>query len=253
MEKTKYLRTDFSRLFKKYPLYLAIVGVAVSFIFSLENYAFEKGMVNVNIMDTYMFAVEMSGKMIAYAFCASAFATVFCEDLENKYLRYSIGRGNLIKYVFSKTIVIYISSIITMVLGTFLFVIYLRLQLPWTHDLEKTDMSGMYEILWGNGHFMAYIFVVALQMGMLAGTLSLAASFVSIFITNKMLIMLTPILLYQILMEFRGSGWANIMIFDPALFQFKSDMEYFLIVCGFSLAPSILFVFGIYRAIKNRL
>lgn len=42
MEKTKYLRTDFSRLFKKYPLYLAIVGVAVSFIFSLENYAFEK-------------------------------------------------------------------------------------------------------------------------------------------------------------------------------------------------------------------
>ena len=134
MEKTKYLRTDFSRLFKKYPLYLAIVGVAVSLIFSLENYAFEKGMVNVNVMDTYMFAVEMSGKMIAYAFCASAFATVFCEDLETKYLRYSIGRGNLIKYVFSKTTVIYISSIITMVLGTFLFVVYLRLQLPWTHD-----------------------------------------------------------------------------------------------------------------------
>ena len=164
-----------------------------------------------------------------------------------------ILRGNLIKYVFSKTIVIYISAIITMVLGTFLFVIYLRLQLPWTRDLEKPDMSGMYEILWGNGHFMAYIFVVALQMGMLAGTLSLAASFVSIFITNKMLIMLTPILVYQILLEFRGSGWANIMIFDPALFQFKSDMEYFLIVCGFSLVPSILFVFGIYRAIKNRL
>ena len=160
--------------------------MAVSFIFSLENYAFEKGMVNVNVMDTYMFAVEMSGKMIAYAFCASAFATVFCEDLENKY-------------------------------------------------------------------FMAYIFVVALQMGMLAGTLSLAASFVSIFITNKMLIMLTPILLYQILMEFRGSGWANIMIFDPALFQFKSDIEYFLIVCGFSLVPSIFFVLGIYRVIKNRL
>ena len=64
MEKTKYLRTDFSRLFKKYPLYLAIVGVAASFIFSLENYAFEKGMVNVNVMDTYMFAVEMSSKLI---------------------------------------------------------------------------------------------------------------------------------------------------------------------------------------------
>lgn len=51
-------------------------------------------MVNFNVMDTYIYAVEMSGKMIAYAFCASAFAAVFCEDLENKYLRYSIGRGN---------------------------------------------------------------------------------------------------------------------------------------------------------------
>ena len=130
--KGKIPKNRFQAIAKKYPLNLSISGVAVSFIFSLENYAFEKGMVNVNVMDTYMFAVEMSGKMIAYAFCASAFETVFCEDLENKYLRYSIGRGNLIKYVFSKTIVIYISSIITMVLGTFLFVIYLRLQLPWT-------------------------------------------------------------------------------------------------------------------------
>lgn len=53
-------------------------------------------------MDTYIYAVEMSGKMIAYAFCASAFAAVFCEDLENKYLRYSIGRGNLKNMCFQK-------------------------------------------------------------------------------------------------------------------------------------------------------
>ena len=90
--KGKIPKNRFQAIAKKYPLYLAIAGVAVSFIFSLENYAFEKGMVNFNVMDTYIYAVEMSGKMIAYAFCASAFAAVFCEDLENKYLRYSIGR-----------------------------------------------------------------------------------------------------------------------------------------------------------------
>ena len=95
--KGKIPKNRFQAIAKKYPLYLAIAGVAVSFIFSLENYAFEKGMVNFNVMDTYIYAVEMSGKMIAYAFCASAFAAVFCEDLENKYLRYSIGRGNLKK------------------------------------------------------------------------------------------------------------------------------------------------------------
>lgn len=143
--KGKIPKNRFQAIAKKYSLYLAIAGVAVSFIFSLENYAFEKGMVNFNVMDTYIYAVEMSGKMIAYAFCASAFAAVFCEDLENKYLRYSIGRGNLKKYVLSKVIVIYVSSIITMILGTLLFIMYLRLQLPWTSDLATSSISGMYQ------------------------------------------------------------------------------------------------------------
>ncbi|WP_370865184.1 hypothetical protein [Blautia sp.] len=155
--KGKIPKNRFQAIAKKYPLYLAIAGVAVSFIFSLENYAFEKGMVNFNVMDTYIYAVEMSGKMIAYAFCASAFAAVFCEDLENKYLRYSIGRGNLKKYVLSKVIVIYVSSIITMILGTLLFIMYLRLQLPWTSDLATSSISGMYHAIrvgrqkWGLG------------------------------------------------------------------------------------------------------
>ncbi len=60
--KGKIPKNRFQAIAKKYPLYLAIAGVAVSFIFSLENYAFEKGMVNFNVMDTYIYAVEMSGK-----------------------------------------------------------------------------------------------------------------------------------------------------------------------------------------------
>ena len=71
MEKERYLKTDFRRLLKISSV-SGDSGVAVSFTFSLENYAFEKGMVNFNVMDTYIYAVEMSGKMIAYAFCASA-------------------------------------------------------------------------------------------------------------------------------------------------------------------------------------
>ena len=54
--KGKIPKNRFQAIAKKYPLYLAIAGVAVSFIFSLENYAFEKGMVNFNVMDTYIYA-----------------------------------------------------------------------------------------------------------------------------------------------------------------------------------------------------
>lgn len=113
MNRAHYLKTDIRRLIKNYPIYLAIVGVAVSMWFSLEDYAFTEGMVNGNALDTYGFAVSMSGIMIAYAFCAFSYATVFCEDLEYKYARYSINRGNTWKYVVSKAVVVYGASVIT--------------------------------------------------------------------------------------------------------------------------------------------
>lgn len=134
MNRAHYLKTDIRRLIKNYPIYLAIVGVAVSMWFSLEDYAFTEGMVNGNALDTYGFAVSMSGIMIAYAFCAFSYATVFCEDLEYKYARYSINRGNTWKYVVSKAVVVYGASVITMVLGSLLFVASIRLKIPWTSE-----------------------------------------------------------------------------------------------------------------------
>ena len=132
MNRAHYLKTDIRRLIKNYPIYLGIVGVAISMWFSLEDSAFTEGMVNGNALDTYDLAVGMSGIMIAYVFCAFSYATVFCEDLEYKYARYSINRGNTWKYVVSKAVVVYGSSVITMVLGSLLFVASIRLKIPWT-------------------------------------------------------------------------------------------------------------------------
>ena len=70
MNRAHYLKTDIRRLIKNYPIYLGIVGVAISMWFSLEDSAFTEGMVNGNALDTYDLAVGMSGIMIAYVFCA---------------------------------------------------------------------------------------------------------------------------------------------------------------------------------------
>lgn len=71
--KGKIPKNRFQAIAKKYPLYLAIAGVAVSFIFSLENYAFEKGMVNFNVMDTYIMRLKCPGRQFylrrSVAFC----------------------------------------------------------------------------------------------------------------------------------------------------------------------------------------
>lgn len=254
MGKTMYFKTDIRRLVKNYPMYLAILGVAGSLLFSLENSAFEPGMVNENAMDTCIMAMESSGVMIAYAFCAFAFAPVFCEDLEQRYLRYSIGRGNRKKYVVSKAGVIYLASAAAMILGMGLFGLYVRFRLPWTVDgVCYLAEGGLYGSLLEKGWYAAYLFLCALQMGMLAGTLSLLAAFVSLFVTNKMIILITPVLAYQVLLEFRGSGWANVMIFNPRAQPFSGDAAYFLTVCCFSLLPGAVLTWEIYRQIKHRL
>lgn len=255
MNKVHYFRSDLHRLLKNYPLYLAVLGVAAALWFSLENYAFQEEMVNGNVLDTYIMSTNMSGIMIAYAFCAFPYAAAFCEDLENKYARYSINRGNTRRYAVSKSVVIYGSSAVTMVLGTFLFVACIRLRLPWIS--EYTDLgvlqAGMYGTLLDGEHYWIYVFLYALQLGMLAGVLSLAAAFLSMFVSNKMMLLITPILLYQILLEYRGDSWFSVMLVRPFLNQFPSDMQYFLTVFGCSLCFSILLVWGICGKIKNRL
>ena len=241
MNRAHYLKTDIRRLIKNYPIYLGIVGVAISMWFSLEDSAFTEGMVNGNALDTYDLAVGMSGIMIAYVFCAFSYATVFCEDLEWK-------------YVVSKAVVVYGSSVITMVLGSLLFVASIRLKIPWTSEgLQDIFMEGMYGSLIAGEHYWSYVFLCALQMGMLAGTLSLAASFLSMFVSNKMLILITPILIQQILLEYRGKGWFSVMLIYPTLNRFSTDIQYFLTVFGCSLCFSALLTWGIYKKIKSRL
>ena len=81
-----------------------------------------------------------------------------------------------------------------MVLGSLLFVASIRLKIPWTSEgLQDIFMEGMYGSLIAGEHYWSYVFLCALQMGMLAGTLSLAASFLSMFVSNKMLILITPL------------------------------------------------------------
>lgn len=66
INRAHYLRTDIRRLIKNYPIYLGIVGVAVSMWFSLEDYAFNEGMVNGNALDTYCHAANYSSHLLQF-------------------------------------------------------------------------------------------------------------------------------------------------------------------------------------------
>lgn len=112
-------------------------------------------------------------------------------------------------------------------------------------------MEGMYGSLIAGEHYWSYVFLCALQMGMLAGTLSLAASFLSMFVSNKMLILITYFNTANIIgISWKGLVQCNADISDlESVFDGYTVLSYSL--C--SLCFSALLTWGIYKKIKSRL
>ena len=229
-----YLKSDILRISKSYHLYLGILGVVFTLFFSLEGRGFENG----SVVFTYVFVTNLSGMLLTYVFSALPFATVFCEDIEQKYFYCEVVRDNLKKYVFSKCAVIYISSFITMLTGTILFLLICRTQIPWV-NWDMTDLAieraGCYGTLVENGYYMIYCILYASHLGMLSGWLSLMASLGSIYISNKVLVLVLPILWYQIANMVSGKGY-GVQVFYATIKMFENDW----INWGFILALSLI-------------
>lgn len=252
MERTNYFKTDIRRLLKGYELYLAVIGVTAALFFSLED----SGIINNSVMFTYLLSCICSGSLISYIFCAFPYAYALGEDMENKYVRYQLIRGNLKKYVVSKISVIYLSSIVTMVAGSALFLVLVRTQVPWL-DMWADDgeffKGGQYSFLITNKHYFGYCLFNAFHMGLLAGTLSVLAAFVSLFVSNKVMVLAVPLLSYQILTVCLGRSKINLHSFEIYNKKFNNDIGYFLFVVMLSLVPVILLAAGSYKKIKKRL
>lgn len=250
--KKHYLLADLKRLIKGYEIYAAVIGVAICLIFSLEN----KGLANNSVLTTYIMSTEMSGVMIAYVFCAFPVATFFCDDLENGYIRYQVIRGNLKNYMLSKVATMYITSIIIMVLGTILFLGIYKTQAPWVDwelgDLD-VELTGAYAGLLRGGHYFLYCILYALQLGLLAGVLSVFAALLSLFITNRVTVLVLPVLVYQILLEYAGSGKFTVFLFRAYVKPFNQDWQCFLLVFMLSFILVVGFAGGIYKKLKTRL
>lgn len=253
-----YLRTDLRRLWKSGMWIIGIIGVAGALFFSLKtgNVDFHEG-VNGNVVSTYVLATDMSGALMMYVFCALPYGTVFSEELEHKYARYGIVRGSLKGYVLSKSIVIYVSSVIVMMGGTLLFVLLYRTQLPWVDWQWASDLgtiaAGCYGDILKSGNNLGYCMLYALHLGLLAGMLSLFAAFCSIHIFNRVLVLVMPIVLWRILCSLNIKGY-SVLIFHPIILViFPNDWQNLLLILALSLVPSLALTAGIYQSLKRKL
>lgn len=246
-----YFLTDIRRLGRGYTWCIGVIGVALFLFFSLET----KGFVNENVVSTYFVSTIMSGSMIIYVFCAFPYATVFSEELEHKYGRYSIIRGNLKSYVLSKSAVIYLSSIAVMLGGTLLFLLLCRTQIPWMEwaaDDYGMELAGCYGSVLKAGNPLGYCMLYALHMGFLAGFLSMFSAFCSIHVNNKVLVLVMPVLMFRILVTVYIDGY-NIYAFYAYVKFFANDLYNFLFIFLASAVPSFLLMIGIYVSMKKKL
>lgn len=210
--KKGFLYTDTKRIFLKPNIYISIVCVALSLLFSLE----EDGLQSQGAVYTYLRSLNMTGVLVAYAFCTWSFGLSLCEDMEKKYILYQLSRGDLKKYVVSKTIVIFLSSLLTMVLGSILFLFACRCRIPWndeTLDGLSAFCYGTFDSLIREKHYFCYCLLCSVFQGMRAGILSLWAAVFSTIISSKIMVLALPILMYQILIAYNRK-WYGINIFD---------------------------------------
>lgn len=255
--RTHYISTDIHRILHRKETYLGVLGVTAALFFSIGNV----NDISVSVIYTFLLSTYSVGFVLSFVFCVLPYGTVYSEELENHYMRYLISRGDLKKYVFSKTITTFLSSILVMGAGCMLFALLCASRLPWidSQTYESIKNSAGYLTLISQKLYILWFGVYGIQWGIFAGCLSLAAEFFSLYISNKLLVLAMPIFLYQIVIElgtgtFRKYGkFDPLIIFDARYNLFENDLKMILWALVVGVTFAIIVGVASYFKIKKRM
>lgn len=214
-KKVKYLFNDLFRLIQKKELYLSIIGVACVLNFSTRD----GGGISKSVLWTMLYSTYGVGFILSFVFCALPYATVFCEELETQYVKYAVIRGNLKYYIFSKILIIFSSSILVMSAGCVLFAVCCSVRLPWidADTLEQVLNTGGYSGILKNNMYILWFVLYGIQWGVYAGCLSLISAYVSLYMSNKLLVLAVPAFTHQLIIELVTNRFSEIEMFNPLI------------------------------------
>jgi len=256
-EETKigYLRTDMLRIITDRRLYIAIIGTVIALFFALEGRDFA-----VSVLYVFIAATGRVGFAIVYVFCAYPFASCFSEDLGNNYIRYALIRGNLKEYVRAKVVWIMLTAIFVLSVGCTLFALICRIWMPWSDSniMEYMLSSCMFRYFLVEGPDVLWYTLYGVQQGILAGILALVSSYVSLFVTNKMIVLVIPGLFHQILIEFsygmtENLSFFQLYVFNPEYKTFENDLLSFGWALILGLLCTMIIACAIYKKVRRRI
>lgn len=255
--KTRYWRTDLYRCFGSWQMLLAITGVCAVHLLGAEQFS-ETG---VSVLRSFYRVWGSNATVLVYLFTTLAYGRCFAEDLEQGYIKYALARGKVINYVISKCIWIAVSAESAMVLGRMLYIVLLRCRYPWEAgigELEMLSVFGGFTGLLENGRYLTYLWIHSVCQGVWAVVLALLAALVSLYTTNRLLVLAFPVMAHHLIRRITVLFRTEKHLMDPdhfflinynALGNDKLTVAAIFLLGG---VLSALIVAAIYKSVERR-
>lgn len=234
--------SDLCRVFESKRILAAIIMVTMI----LTVASFEGISLNEDVL--YTFSIVMYGMPAMVILIAGTFVygDSICNDIEHKYMINIILKSSHREYVLSKMLVIFITAITTISIGILCYVWILHFFMPWMringNQYEFLMQNGSFRYFLGKKMFTFYFLLYGIQYGLLAGNLAVFSAYLSLFITNKMLVLATPFLCYYfidfVLADFLNEQITLATVFSASNNLMHDDFKSFV----FSVALSAIFL-----------
>lgn len=250
-----YFCRDLRRIFERKETWLAVVGVVASLFFALEK----TENFDASVIYVFVFSTESAGFILTFIFCALPYGGAYSEDLETHYIRYMVGRGNLRNYCLGRTLSVFLSSVFIMTAGCVFFGILCHSRLEWLDADTYEQLAGWigYRGWLTKGWYLPWFIIYGLQWGLYAAVLTLAAAFCSLFISNRMLVLIVPALLDQLLVELgatRAASWLYPRsVFNAGTLVTGSEWKDFAWAFLFSAIASLILAAITEKKLKERM
>lgn len=153
----RYMRTDLKRALEEAGFWLSIAAVAVAgllyLIEELDSY--------LDVIYVFHQAIYGSMFFLNYIFTAIPCASLLVEDWETGYYRPAMVRGGLISYGIAKAAVIFTIPSAVLAAGNFLFLLILKVRLPWMGSVgsQVAGVVGERVAGTGSGNYLSGIFL----------------------------------------------------------------------------------------------
>lgn len=252
MKKECYLESDMKRAFLSVRFPGSVACVTATLFFSLYRMADI-----VSVYRAYMDAVYFIPFVLTLTFCTIPYAESFSEDVRHKYIQPMLLRGGIKKYVISKILTVYISSVLTMILGVAVFILLVKTRVPWSLAEDYLYPDILTETLFKQGYHVLFFLIHSFFLGLLAGNLSVLAAYLALYWNEKLFVMSVPFLVYYILVYYAGqvvgnNPWLDIRQIFNVSYNINGSSAYSLLwALGISLV--FLIVMGIcsYRKLRR--